>query len=43
MFSIDNIRLDMFANIALSQFIILTGLFGAKLMRQYKDMTKATV
>ena len=37
------ITLDMFANIELPPFIIFTGTFGAILMNDYKDMTKATV
>ena len=37
------IALDMFANIVLPPFIIFTDVFGAYLMKEYKDMTKATV
>ena len=37
------IILDMFANITLPPYIIFTAIFGAKLMKEYKDMTKATV
>ena len=37
------ITLDMFANIALPPFIIFTGIFGAYLMKKYKDMTKSIV
>ena len=37
------ITLDMFANKALAPFIIFTGVFGALLMNEYKEMTKATV
>ena len=37
------ITLDMFANIALPSFIIFTGIFGAYLMKEYKDMTKSIV
>ena len=33
----------MFANITLPPYIIFTAIFGAKLMKEYKDMTKATV
>ena len=33
----------MFANIALPPVIIFTGVFGAYLMNEYKDTTKATV
>ena len=37
------ILLDMFANIVLPPVIILTGVFGAKLMEEYKDIIKSTV
>ena len=37
------ITLDMLANIALSPFIKLTGIFGTLLIEEYKDMTKAIV
>ena len=37
------ITLYIFANIALPPFIIFTGAFGACLMKEYKDTTKATV
>ena len=37
------IPLDMFANIVLPLVIILTGVFGAKLMEEYKDIIKSTV
>ena len=37
------ITLYMFAKITLPTSIIFTGFFGAYLMKEYKDMTKATV
>ena len=37
------ITLDMHLNKALPPFIIFTGVFGALLMKKYKEMTKATV
>ena len=37
------ITLDIFASIVLSPFIIFTVVFGVYLMKEYKDMTKATV
>ena len=37
------ITLYIFANIALPSFIIFTSVFGPYLMKEYKDMTKATV
>ena len=37
------ITLDILASIALPSFIIFTGVFSTLLMKEYKDMTKATV
>ena len=37
------ITLDMLANIALPSFIIFTEVFGALLIKEYKDVTKATI
>ena len=37
------ITLDMFANIALLPFIIFTDVVGVYLIKEYKDMTKATL
>ena len=37
------ITLDMFANIALPSFIIFSSMFGTKLLKEYKNMTKFTV
>ena len=37
------IILDMFTNIALLSFIILTGVSGTILMKKYKDITKRIV
>ena len=37
------ITLDMHLNKALPPFIIFTGVFGALLIKEYKEMTKATV
>ena len=37
------ITLDMHLNKALPPFIIFTGVFGALLMKEYKEMTKATI
>jgi len=37
------ITLDIFANIALLPFIIFTDVVGVYLIKEYKDMTKATL